>query len=96
MTRAGDEEAAAIRADERAVENLRRVRAARREQPWAVRVNPPESHLVRCGCWQPIRAGDGASACTWCRLDICYQCRVRLDGKPYCRRCAMRPVEVEL
>lgn len=39
-----DEENDAVRADERSVENLRRVRASRREPPWATRVTPPENY----------------------------------------------------
>ena len=85
MSQAGDEEDRMIRADDRAVENLRRVRAARREQPLATRVTPPEYaglavepcecdlSCSECGC--ALECSEGTT-CDVCHERICAHCMV--------------------
>ena len=55
------DECNADRDEARNVENLRRVRAARREQPWATRITPPDDPRERGGVGRALIA-----AMRWC------------------------------
>ena len=96
MTRAADEEYETAERLELYAEALRERRMNRRrmEQIYAWD-SPPEPLPVRCACGDIIDNGDGASECYSCGAEVCFQCRIRLNGEPYCRECALQPVEVE-
>ena len=110
MSRLADEEAYAVRADERAVEDLRRVRASRREQPWAI--TPPEPWTDPCSecgcrletsegttCEGPDGEGCGIRLCSHCVVTrvVEIECcgEIAKTIRFLCAACAMQPQEVE-
>ena len=75
------DECNADRDEARNVENLRRVRASRREQPWATRVTPPDpwtDPCFECGCRLEESEGtrcEGSDG-KGCGLRLCSLCAV--------------------